>query len=319
MAIPQLPLISGVWNYLTAPNLPRTALAISETHLALVTLRRSGSVFTPRNLGVQRLPAGLVRADFAAPNISDEAAFTEQITRTATQAGLNRLRNLSVALPASSAGSLIVTLDAVPSSRAELPQIIEWRTERSLGQKFSDLRTSYQRLRDFNGRPQWLVCAVHNDVIAQYERSFKGLGWRVGLVVPQHLGEAQWLMRAGLSEDQILISLHEQGFDTVIVRGHDPILVREVRCAADEREDELFRLLIFYRDRLLPEDAPITLNRVLTIGDAAEQRRFCDVVSSALEQPAVALDPAQLGLKVDPAAPFNHFAAASGLAMMAWG
>lgn len=315
----QIPLISGIWNYLTAPDLPRTALAVSETHLALVTLRRSGREFAPRNLGVQRLPVGLVRADFAAPNISDEATFTEQLTRTATQAGMNRLRGLSVALPAGSARSMVVALDAVPGSRAELQQMIEWKIERTLGQKFGDLRTGYQRLRDFNGRPHWLVSAVHNEVMAQYELIFKGLGWRVGLAVPQHLGEAQWLMRAGLNEDQVLISLHERGFDAVIVRGREPLLVREVQCAADEREDEFFRLMIFYRDRLLTEDAPITLNRVLTVGDVAEQRRFRDVVSSALDKHAVALDPAQLGLKVDPAAPFDHFAAASGLATMAWG
>ena len=74
----QIPLISGLWNYLTAPDLPRTALAVSETHLALVALRRSGRELAPRNLGVQRLPVGLVRADFGAPNISDEATFTEK-------------------------------------------------------------------------------------------------------------------------------------------------------------------------------------------------------------------------------------------------
>lgn len=315
----QIPLISGIWNYLTAPDLPRTALAIGETHLSLVTLRRRGREFTPRNLGVQRLPAGLVQADFTAPNISDEATFIEQLTQTATQAGLNRLRGLSVALPVGSARSVVVALDAMPGSRAELQQMIEWKIERSLGQKFGDLRAAYQRLQDFNNRPHWLVSAVHNEVMAQYERIFKSLGWRAGLVVPQHLGEAQWLMRTGLNEDQVLISLHERGFDAVIVRGREPLLVREVQCTPDEREDEVFRLMIFYRDRLLPADAPITLNRVLTVGEASEQQRFRDVVSSALEQRALALDPTQLGLQVDPAAPFNHFAAASGLATMAWG
>lgn len=314
----QIPLISGIWNYLSAPDLPRTALAVGETHLALVALRRRGREFTPRNLGVQRLPAGLVQADFIAPNINDEATFIEHLTRTATQADLSRLRSLSVALPAGSARSSVVALDAVPGSRAELQQMIEWKIERSLGQKIGDLRAAYQRLQDFNHRPHWLVSAVHNEVIGQYERIFKGLGWRVGLVVPQHLGEAQWLMRAGLNEDQVLVSLHERGFDAVIVRGREPLLVREVQCAPDEREDEFFRLMIFYRDRLVLADAPITLNRVLTVGEAAEQSRFRDVVASALDQRALALEPPQLGLQINPAAPFNHFAAASGLATLAW-
>lgn len=315
----QFPLFSGIWNYLTAPDLPRTALAMSENHLALVSLRRSGGEFEPRNLGVLRLPAGLIRAGFTEPNVADEAALADHLTRTAAQAGLTRLRNLSATLPAGSARSLVVTLESVPGSRVELKQMMEWKIERSLGQKSSELRLDYGRLRDFNGRPQWLVSAVHEQVAVQYERVFKQLNWTVGLLAPQHLGEAQWLIRAGLDEDQVVVSLHDGGFDAVIVRGKEPILVREVSCTPEERENEFFRLMVFYRDRLLPENAPVTLSRVLTIGGAAEQRRFREVVSEALDKHAVALDASQLGFRVDPSAPFIHFAAAGGLATMAWG
>jgi len=71
----QIPVLSGFFDYLTAPRFPRTSLSISETHLALITLKRSGRDFEPRNLGVSRLPAGLVRASFTEPNITDEAAL----------------------------------------------------------------------------------------------------------------------------------------------------------------------------------------------------------------------------------------------------
>src|SRR5215211_4160732 len=148
----QLPILSGLWNYLTAPDLPRTALSISETHLAIVTLRRRRGEFEPRNLGVLRLPEGLVKADFTEPNIPDEAAMIEHLSRTATQAGINRPRSLSVALPAGSARSQVVSLESIPNSRAELTELIEWKIERAFGQKLSDLRTGYTRLSDFGGR-----------------------------------------------------------------------------------------------------------------------------------------------------------------------
>ncbi len=315
----QFPIFSGLWNYLTAPDLPRTALAISETHLSIVSLRRSKGEFEPRNLGVQRLPAGLVRAGFTEPNISDEAALISHLTQTATQAGLKRLGNLSVALPSGSARSQVVSLDTVPSSRQEIAELIEWKIERSFGQKFGDLQASYTRLSDFNGRPHWLVTAVHSRVLKQYERIFKELRWQVGMIIPQNLGEAQWLMRQRLADDQVVVSLNERGFDTVIIRGREPILVREVECAPEDREDEFFRLLVFYRDRLLPENAPITLNRLLTLGTSTDQRRFREVLASALENHAISLDPQQIGLRIEPSAPFNHFAAAGGLATMAWG
>lgn len=317
--MPQIPILSSIWNYLTAPNLPPTSLAISETHLALINLRYRSREFEPRNLGVLRLSPGLVRASFTEPNISNESAFIDQLAKTATNAGMSRVKTLSVSLPAGSARSSIISLDATPKSRAELLPLLEWKIERSLGHKFNDLQVNYSRLREFNGRPQWLVSAVHLQVLAQYERVFNELGWQAGLITPQHIGEAQWLVRSGVQEDQVVVSLHDRGFDAVIVRSGEPLIVREVECSVEERENEFYRLMVFYRDRLQSEGSPSTLNRMLMIGDPAEQRRFRDVLTSALERNTISLDPQQLGLKVDPNAPFNHFAAAAGLATMAWG
>ncbi len=315
----QIPIISGFWNYLTAPNLPGTSLSISETHLALVSLKYNRGVFEPRSLGVLRLPPGLVNPSFTEPNISYEPAMIEHLRKIAAQSGMNRVKTLSASLPSGSARSAVISLDSVPSTRAELAQVIEWKIERSLGHKFIDLRVSYRRLRDFNGHPLWVVSAAYERVIEQYERIFKEVEWQVGLIVPKHIGAAQWLMRSGLQEDQVVVIVKEGGFDAVIVRADEPILVREVSCSPEERENEFYRLMVFYRDRLLPDDSQLTLNRLLTIGTSDEQRSFRDVLSSALEKNIVSLDPQQLGLKIDPHAPFNQLAAAGGLATMAWG
>ncbi len=315
----EIPILSGFWNYLTAPSLPSAALSISETHLALIALRRNGREFEPRNLGVLRLPAGLVRASFTEPNVIDEPGLIEHLSKTAAQAGMKRIRGISATLPATSARALVATLDSTPASRAELAQMLEWKVERGTGQKFSDLRVGYSRLSDAGGRPQYLISAASEQVVAQYERVFKQLGWQVGMIAPQHIGEAQWLMRQNLKEDQVVVSLNERGFDAVVVRGKEPILVREVECPPEERENEFYRLMVFYRDRLAPEGSDATISRVLAIGSAADQRRFRDVLSSALEQRVAILNAQQLGLRVDPNAPFNYFAAASGLATMSWG
>jgi Tfp pilus assembly PilM family ATPase len=315
----QIPILSGIWNYLTAPSLPQTSVAISDTHLALINLRSQGGEFEPRNLGVLRLPAGLVRSSFAEPNVADESALAELFRKTAEQAGIGRLKAVSVSLPAGSARSVVVSLESKPSSRTELAQMIEWKTERTLGYKFSDLRVNYRRLRDFNGRAQWIISAVAERVVEQYERVFKEVGWQVGLIVPRHIGEAQWLVRSRREEDQVVVSLNNQGFDAVIVRGDEPILIREVSCPLEERENEFYRLMVFYRDRLATESSQPALSRVLTIGNPTEQRSFGGVLASALESKVVMLRPQHLGLRIDPNAPFNHFASASGLATMAWG
>ncbi len=314
-----IPLLSGLWGFLTAPNWPRTALSLTERHAALTTLRKRGGEFEPVNLGVSRLPKGLVRASFTEPNITNETELLDKLRETLAQAGLRRLRRVAVTLPPGSARSLIFTLDTLPQGRRELEQMIEWKIERSVGSKLSELRIDHQRLSDFNGRSLWLASAVNDRVAEQYERVFQQLGWKAGLLLPQALGEAQWLLRTGFSDDQALVSLRDDGFDAVITRGAEPILVREVVCAPEEREDEFYRLLVFYRDRLMPESGPVTLSRLLTLGNAHEQKCFREVLASALENSAVSLDPAQLGLRVEPSAPFKDFAAAAGLATLAWG
>ncbi len=314
----QIPIFSDLLDYLTAPRLPRTSLSISDTHVALIALKRSGGDFEPRNLGVSRLPDGLVRPSFTEPNVTDEPVLIDHLTKTALRSGMGNVKELSVSLPSGSARSMVVTLDAAPASRNELEQMIEWKSERVLGRKFGDLRVDYTRLSDQGGRPQYLVSATTGQVIAQYERIFERLGWHAGMIAPQSVGEAQWLMRQGLKEDQVVVSLNERGFDAVITRGREPLIVREVECAPEERENEFYRLMIFYRDRLASEAGGLPLNRALMIGPASEQRRFRSVLASALERPVVALEPRQIGLRVDPNAPFSHFAAAGGLATMAW-
>jgi Tfp pilus assembly PilM family ATPase len=314
----QIPVLSDFFNYLTAPRLPRTSLSISETYLALVTLKRNGDSFEPSNLGVSRLPDGIVRASFTEPNVINEAALIEHLSKTASRSGMEKIKALSVSLPSGSARSIVAPLDAAPTSRVELEQMIEWKAERGLGQKFADLRINCTRLSDLGGRPQYLISATTERVIAQYERIFERLGWHAGMIVPQHIGEAQWLMRQGLEDDQVVVSLNERGFDTVIVRGKEPLMVREVECAPEDRENEFYRLMVFYRDRLALEGADRSLSRALMIGPVLEQLRFRNVLMSAMENPVAALEPQQIGLKLDPNAPFIHFAAAGGLATMAW-
>lgn len=313
-----IPVVTPLWNALTVPLLPRTALSITESHLALVELNRRGGGFEPRRLAVQRLPEGLVRASSTEPNVTDEATFCEQLAQTAAQAQLKGKLKLSVTLPEGSARSFVVTIDQEPSSRAELGQMLDWKISRNIGNKAAEMRVTHQRLSPAGGHSRWLAAAVHEEVISQYERAFKRLGWAAGAILPQHLGEAQWLLRAGLGphEDQALVSVHAQGFVVVIVRGTEPLLVREVTCEPYEREDEFFRLMIFYRDRLNPTQA---LGRLLVIGSYDEQQMFWRTMASALEVNPNKLTPQHLGLNIEANAPFPKFAAAAGLATLAWG
>lgn len=297
--------------------MPRISLAISPAHLALVELQKRGGSFNPKRVGLQTLPPDLVRASLTEPNILNEAAFIDQLQSTAEKADFGRKLTLSVSLPEGSARSLVVALDQKPNSHEELKQMLEWKITRIANLKISDLRINQRQLSDENGQPRWLVAAVHEQVLEQYERIFSDLGWQAGAILPQHLSEAEWLVRRAIADgsDQLLVSTYEEGFVVVILRNDEPLLIREVTCSKAEQEDELFRLVIFYRDRLQPTKP---LANTLIIADPNEQVALGQAISSALEHTPQKLAPLSLGLNIEQSAPFHQLAAATGLATLAY-
>lgn len=297
--------------------MPQTSLSITPTHLTLVQLNKRSGALQPKRLGVQTLSEGVLKASLTEPNIARESEFIEALSTLADKASFGRKLKLSVTLPEGSAHSLVTTLDQHPASRGELEQMLDWKISRTSSLKTTDMRMSYQQLSDVNGQARYLVSAVHNHVLEQYENILNQIGWQPGAIIPQHLGEAQWLLRGDVEpdEDQALVSVNEQGFVVVIVRGQEPLLVREVTCDAKEREDEFFRLLIFYRDRLNPTQP---LKRILLIGEPSEQNAFSQALTSALDQSPQKLTPLTIGLNLDASVPFNRMAAAAGTASMAF-
>ena len=307
----------SLWNFLTSPTLPHTSLAITPSHIALLEIQKRRGEFSPKKLGVQSLPPELVQASLTEPNVMREADFVSLLSATAQQAGFSRRLKLSATLPEGSAHASVVTLESTPKSRAELEQMLTWKVGRATNLKATEIKITSQPLSAQGGQPRWLVAAVHKEVLAQYERLFSQLGWQVGLVLPQHMGEAQWLLRGEVSanEDQVLVSVNPQGFVVVLVRGHEPLLIREISCAPEEREDELFRLMVFYRDRLAPTQP---VKRLLILGEAGEQAPFSQALTAALEQTPQKLVPLSLGLNLEANAPFHRLAAAAGLATLAF-
>lgn len=312
----RIPVLSSFWNYLTAPKLPRTAISISETELALVTLGRTRRGFEPQHLAVERLEAGLIRASATEPNISDIDALVRHAERL--QSGVKRLRRIAAALPEGSVRSLVLSFDGIPAGRNELQQMLEWKIERSIGCSPRDMRLSYRRLSTSKDQAHFLATVVHRQVIEQYEEFFRRMGWQAGLILPAHLAEAQWLLRAGEAEDQVLLSLNDRGFVAVITRGEEPILIREVFCQPHEREDEFHRIMIYYRDRMTSPGSPASIRRALVLGTPEEQQRFRQTLVEALESPVAILEPTHLGIRAEAGAAFPTYAAAAGLSTLGW-
>jgi hypothetical protein len=307
---------------LISPRFPSSAVGLESGSASVVLLehrRRDG--FALRRAATIALPAGVVQPSFDEQNITNTREVIDALSELVTSAGLARQRKWSAALPEASTRTIILTLESAPASRAELEEVLRWKTERGFGASLEELRVARDRLApDAQGRARYLATAMRESVVAEYEAIFAALGWRTGLILPRHVGEARWLTKSGTHGDGLLVSSHAEGFTALLVRGTQPLVVRSVMCDPEDRDDELYRLLLFYRDRLAPVDEGQTITRLLVVGDGFGKDHVSNIMNETLGVNLPALRPEDVGLNLPSSdLSFDAIAAPAGLATLAWG
>jgi hypothetical protein len=312
--------MSALQRFFLSPPAPNIAAGFVDDNFAVVDLRRGRRGFSLASSAVTQLPVGLITPGFDNLNIQDSVELGQAIAQTAEAAGLANKKRWSVALPDATARTVVIALESRPSSRRELNEVIAWKIERVIGVPATELQISRQRMNAAGGQDRYVVTVAHSEVLAQYESVFAELGWNAGLVLPRHIGEAQWLIWDESPGDKMLVSSNRTGFTTLIMRNGDPILVRTFVCEPGSIPDELHRFTLYYRDKLMAGvgGAAGTLARMLVLGniDLAEAR---GAVADAIDSEPRTLDPAEFGmdLKGEPIR-FDHLAGAAGLATIAW-
>jgi hypothetical protein len=308
---------------LIKPWYPTTAIGFEKGLATIVQLeRRKGGAANLRRGATVVLPDSLIQPSFDASNVSDPGELARAVNELATSAGLLREKRWSVTLPEAASRSLILTIESRPASNAELEEVLTWKMERGFSSPLEELSISRQRLPpDPQGRDRYMVVATHASVVKEFEDILRSLGWRAGLILPRHIGEGQWLTMNGAPGDALLLSSSAEGFLAVVFRGKEPLMIRSVTCEDAECEDELYRLLLYYRDRRSGETGNInhSLNRVLVIGDTFEKNRAVEIVNETLGTELRPLDAEDLGLQLPTKElSFDAIAAPAGLATLSW-
>jgi hypothetical protein len=306
---------------LLKPRFPSAAVGIEGGSASVVQLERAREGFVIKRAASVELQAGVVRPHFEETNINDPAELARSLSDLVTSAGLLRQRKWSIALPEASTRSAIISIEGTATSRREIEEVFEWKIERSFGSSSSELRISREELApDPQRHKRYLVNAVRLNVLAEYEALFASLGWHAGLILPRHVGEEQWL-RNGRQGDGLLLTSHDEGFTAVLMRGSRPLNLRSVFCDASECDDELHRLLLFYRDRggsgIAAEGPPI--DRLLVVGDFLNKQRVEEIAEEAFGVRLKSLEATEVGLMIpSPDLNFDTIAAPAGLARLAW-
>lgn len=315
---------------LLKPRLPSAAVGLSGEGAALVSLdRRRDRSLLVRRAGYVPLAEGLVQPNFDEANVTDVPELAAVLQGLATSAGLQKRKRWSVALPEAATRTTILTMEGGQASRSETEEMLRWKTERGFGTPVEELRVARERLRpDAQGRPRYLATAVRLTVLAEYESVFVALGWQAGLILPRHMGEAWWLMRdrtaAAMASDSLLVSTHPDGFTAVLMRAAEPLLVRSIVCDAEDRVDELYRFLLFYRDRVQTPGteggSPVaTIEQMLLAGDGIEHTAASAIIEETLNASPRLITAADVRLALPTGElAFDQIAAPAGLAALAW-
>lgn len=306
---------------LTQPNYPRAALGLEYQAVTALALQKEGrGEFGIKQAATIPISGDLLSPSFTGKNISDSAGMLDILGEVVASAGLLNQKKWSVSLPSNSARAAILTLDGEPLKKDELSEILDWKAENTFGSPAREMRISRRKIApDENGKPRYFATAIKLSVIDEFETIFESLGWKAGLIMPRALSEAKWLADTKTRNDSLLISSQEDGFVALLLRGDEPLVVRSVTCTEEERDDEIFRLLMFYRDRLGDRESETFLNRVLAIGKNFTSQKLKEIADDALGKTLKILRPQDLGLNFPlQNISFNEIAAPAGLASLGW-
>ena len=304
------------------PWYPATALGLEKGIVSVVHLEKGrGNTCTVRRAASFELAESIIRPGFDQRNIENPRQLASILSEAATSAGLLRQKRWSLSLPEATTKTLVLTMETQPQSSSELQEVLTWKMERGFGAPLSELSISRHRLeKDSQGRDRYLAIATRREVLDEYESLLQSLGWRAGLILPRHIGESRWLVRNGSSGDSLLLSGSNNGFTAVIIRDKQPLIVRTVTCHEAECEDELYRLLLFYRDRRSTDgDGRTGLSRLMVVGKGLTHVRTQEIVNETTGEHLRPLNPTDLGLMLPGRElDFDAIAAPAGLATLSF-
>jgi hypothetical protein len=304
---------------LTKPRYPKCAIGIEKETIAAVALEGEGrGRFHLRQAATVEVPARLITPSFLEKNIASQREFQAILEEAVTSAGLLNEKRWSVSLPSAAARTAIITLDSEPASRQEAEEILEWKSEQSFGAPAGEMRIMRQRMKpERDRRIRYFASAIRLAVIDEYETAFESLGWKAGLVLPRSVSEANWLLGENGTSDSLLISSQSDGFSAILFRGREPAIVRTVTCTQAECDDEIYRLLMYYNDRLAENASGNLLERLLLIGRSLDIARIKQVTAEAYGRALRILGPEDLGLDLaGTGMGFDEIAAPAGLAAL---
>ncbi|MBC7361922.1 MAG: hypothetical protein H5U06_06540 [Candidatus Aminicenantes bacterium] len=150
---------------------------------------------------IQRIPAGVIEANFLQSNIRQPEILEQFIDRALQKLKLPG-NSVTVILPETSSRVFVFSLEGTFLTPTELVKFIEWRLKRQLAQPLSDIRYSYQTFNSGREKKVLVVCSGL-EVIKEYETIFQKKKLQPGKLTIPSLSIFNLL--PGIKEDDFLV------------------------------------------------------------------------------------------------------------------
>lgn len=306
-----------MFEFLTQPNYPKAAIGLEREAVTAIALQKEGrGKYAVSQAATVELPSKLLNPSFIERNIASPEELRVLLEDVVVSAGLMSQRNWSVSLPSNTARTAILTIDNGTAAKGETEEILDWKAEQSFGAPAGELRITRHKIsNDREGRSRYFATAVKLSVIDEYESIFESFGWTAGLILPRAVSETKWLLGASERTDSLLLSSQNDGFTAMLLRGDEPAVVRSVTCSLNERDDEIYRLLMFYNDRFAEPNSGRLLENLLIVGKDLVPSKIREISSEAMGYALRILRAEDVGLNVPVGSlSFDDLAAPAGLA-----
>jgi type IV pilus assembly protein PilM len=163
----------------------RPRLACEITSEGVIAARTSDKASRLEVFTSRRLNEGVIAPGLSLPNILDAQAF-----RTALSGALGAVsgksKDVIVVLPDVAIRMVLLDFEALPPKREEIEPVLRFRLKKSLPFDVDQAVLSYDVTRA-NGTVRVVAAVAPREVIEEYEKAFRDIGYEPGVVLPSSL------------------------------------------------------------------------------------------------------------------------------------
>jgi type IV pilus assembly protein PilM len=222
-------------------------------------------VFTSR-----RLSEGVITPGLNAPNVLNaEALRTALSGALASVAG--KSRDVIVVLPDVAIRLMLLDFETLPSSHDEIEPVIRFRLKKSLPFDVDQAALSYDVIRT-NGAVRAVAAVSPREIIEEYEKAFRDVGYQPGVVLPSALAAL------GLIDGErptLLLKVDPMNVTITAVEHHELRLVRTLEnpqsgnFSAADLSEAVLPSIVFFEDTFAARIEKIYVSGITPLAEVA--------------------------------------------------